>query len=102
MQAESQTTEDLLGRLSRLEVEWQDALSHKAIDRLENLERKSEYGPEDIKNLLSHDFDSGSLVVRLFLGLSKDAFEAEKAALLGKGNAGKISIEKNLMNTLMR
>lgn len=88
MKVEAQSTEELLGLLSRLEVDWQDETSRKAIERLKKIPSRSEYQTSDIKTMLSEDFGTGTLIARLFLGLSKDGFEATMIKILGKGRAG--------------
>ena len=88
MEFEAQQVETLLGALSLLEIEWQDELAQDAIASIELFPVKLEYGDEDIIELLSENFRVGSLVARLFLGLSKDSYEAELKKALGEGGIG--------------
>lgn len=88
MKAEAQTTEVLLSLLSRLEVDWQDETSIRVIEYLTSFPIKTKYSTNDLKELLSQDFVTGVLISRLFLGLSKDGYEAAMLSILGKGKAG--------------
>ena len=88
MEFEPQDVETLLGALSPLDIEWQDELAQKTIAQIELFPVQPEYDDEDIINLLTEDFRVGSLVARLFLGLSKDSYEAALAKALGKGGTG--------------
>src|SRR5690606_5770785 len=65
------------------------------IARLENFPIKPSYDTADIELLLSEDFETGTLIARLFLGLSKDAYEAELRGLLGAGGIGVKRFQSN-------
>jgi hypothetical protein len=88
MEYKAQQVDQLLGALSPLEIDWQDETSRKAILQLDSLPMKSSYSVDDVRHLLTEDFRTGSLVIRLFLGLSKDRYEAELRKLLGPGGVG--------------
>ena len=95
MKVEQQSTDELLSQLSRLEVDWRDDQSTRAIDRLKSIPVKSSYTIDDIRAILNDDFETGKLVARLFLGLSKDSFEAAMVGILGKGQAGVTRFRKD-------
>lgn len=88
MEFEAQQVDALLAALSPLEIEWQDELSQQAITQIELLPEKPSYSEQDAISLIEEDFKAGSLVVRLFLGLSKDSYEAELKKRLGEGGIG--------------
>jgi hypothetical protein len=95
MQAVTQTTEDLLSRLSPLEIEWRDETADAAIAKLAALEIKATYGRDDIAQLLSGDFGVGILCARLFMGLSKDRMEQELRNALGPGGIGSMRFKSD-------
>jgi hypothetical protein len=70
-----QTLDEILASLTELEAAWEDATSTRVIERLRHFEKKQVYSAEDLKTLLSENVGDAKLIVRLFLGLSKDAFE---------------------------
>jgi len=81
----AQQLDELLESLSLIDIEWEDETAKLAIQKLEAFPKKAAYTIDDVRSLLSEDFKCGSLLIRLFLGLSKDTYEAELRALLGKG-----------------
>jgi hypothetical protein len=85
MEFKPQQVDTLLGALSPLDIDWQDETSQKAILELESIPAKPSYSTDDVRGLLNKDFTTGSLVVRLFLGLSKDNYEADLKKRLGEG-----------------
>lgn len=86
MQVLNQKLEEILLTLRPLKVEWQDEVAKRVISRLESLPLKSTYAVADIQEILEAGFDDGLLIIRLFLGLSKDDFTAAlKDALNGTG-----------------
>lgn len=91
MELRKQSIEGVLECLSPLDVDWQDDVSRKVIAQLENFPIKQSYVVGDIMALLEEDFDSGSLIARLFLGLSKDDYQAKLKITFGRGKAGKTS-----------
>lgn len=95
MEFHSQSIEDLLGALSPLDIEWEDETSKKVTAKLEAFPRKSAYKAEDVVPYLAEDFETGSLLVRLFLGLSKDSYQAELRGLIGSSGIGVKSFSNN-------
>jgi hypothetical protein len=86
MEVIAQELDDILDSLRPLTVDWKDDRARRVIDRLGALPMKKAYTIDDVKALLDGDFEDGVLICRLFLGLSKDLFEA---ALRGvRGDAG--------------
>ncbi len=88
MRLEKQSVEQILLNLEVIEVDWQDDTARHVITKLNKLPLKKTYSRKDIVYLLKNDFIEGSLILRLFLGLSKDNYEAQLQALLGKGSTG--------------
>ena len=88
MEPVRQKIEEILASLSPLRVEWQDSTAERVIDKLKSFPIKKQYTPPDVSALLDANFGDGILISRLFLGLSKDAFEAELRASLGTGGTG--------------
>lgn len=88
MESRSQTLEELSNALSTLDIEWQDDMSRQIIAKLGQFQRKPRYELSDVAELLDEDFHAGTLLLRLFLGLSKDIYEAELSALLGGAGSG--------------
>jgi DpnII restriction endonuclease len=83
-----QNLDEILQGLSPLIVEWQDDVARRVIAAIEVWPIKNSYSVEDVKKLLTLNFDDGLLVCRLFLGLSKDQFEAALKDTLQKGGIG--------------
>ncbi|HWL82735.1 MAG TPA: DpnII family type II restriction endonuclease [Roseomonas sp.] len=98
MRVVTQTLDELLGSLRPLTVDWADDVAHRVIDRMKALPVKDTYTDEDVAAILeggkplnkltSADFDDGLLIVRLFLGLSKDQFTGVLTDALGPGGSG--------------
>jgi hypothetical protein len=88
MKLEKQSVEQILLNLQVIEVDWQDDTARQVITKLSDLPIKKRYSRKDIISLLETDFDEGSLILRLFLGLSKDNYLAQLQDLLGEGGAG--------------
>lgn len=104
MQVIAQTLGEILDSLRPLIVAWQDEVATRVIDRLQALPVQKAYGEEDIRRILEDGrFDDGLLIVRLFLGLSKDQFTAALIDSLGPGGSGVTrykSDRTNYLNTL--
>ncbi|MFN3687053.1 DpnII family type II restriction endonuclease [Salinarimonas sp.] len=88
MKNEDQSLDAIVESLSPLAVDWMDDVAAAVIARLTALPKKASYGRSDIADLLEDGFDEGILCARLFLGLSKDAMEAELRRELGGGGVG--------------
>ena len=89
MRRHRQTLEDILGRLSPLEVDWQDDTAKRVVERLRAFPLKPTYTEDDIKAVLADGvFDDSALILRTFLGLSKDQFTARLSEELGPGGTG--------------
>ena len=89
MQVITQTLVDILASLSPLAVEWQDEVAQRVIVRLKNFPIKADYKEADIHEILEGGpFEDGMLLIRLFLGLSKDQFSAAMRSALGGGGIG--------------
>ena len=71
-----QNLDEILSCLSPLTVDWRDETADRIIARLRSLGIQKEYGREDLKAILDDSFEDGLLILRLFLGLSKDQFIA--------------------------
>lgn len=94
----TQSITEILESLQPLVVEWQDAVAHRVVDRMKSLPVKAVYTEADVAQILeggkplnkltSSDFDDGLLIVRLFLGLSKDQFVGVLNSALGEGGTG--------------
>lgn len=83
-----QSLEEVLTSLSPLDVDWLDDVAANAIAQLAALPKKQSYDKGDIRRLLEDGFTEGILCARLFLGLSKDAMEAELKRMLPTGGTG--------------
>lgn len=89
MQVITQSLADILAGLSQLTVEWQDDVAQRVILRLREFPTKSKYDEADVNNIFEGGpFEDGMLLVRLFLGLSKDQFSAAMRTALGGGGIG--------------
>lgn len=88
MKLAKQSVEQILLNLEVIEVDWQDDTARHVITKLNNLPIQKRYSRKDIAALLGNGFLEGSLILRLFLGLSKDNYEAQLQRLLGKGGTG--------------
>ncbi|HEY2133840.1 MAG TPA: DpnII family type II restriction endonuclease [Acetobacteraceae bacterium] len=93
-----QTLDELVGSLRPLTVEWQDDVAHRVVDRLKGFPVQDAYTEADVRRILengetarkltSKDFEDGLLIIRLFLGLSRDQFSGVLADALGPGGSG--------------
>ncbi len=93
-----QTLPEIIASLQPLQVEWQDEIAKRIIERLRAFPIKDSYTGEDVRAIIENgksvarlsgqDFEDGLLIVRTFLGLSKDQFSGALAEALGEGGAG--------------
>jgi hypothetical protein len=84
-----QTLDEILGSLRPLTVSWQDDVATRVIDRLKALPVTATYGEGDVRQILeTGKFEDGLLIVRLFLGLSKDPFTTALVDALGPRERG--------------
>lgn len=74
MEVIAQKLDDIVDSLQLLTVEWKDDTARRVIDRLKNFPVKKAYALADVKSLLDENFDDGILILRLFMGFSKDQF----------------------------
>lgn len=74
MEVIAQKLDDIVDSLQLLTVEWKDDTARRVIDRLKSFPVKKAYALTDVKALLDENFDDGILILRLFLGFSKDQF----------------------------
>jgi hypothetical protein len=74
MEVIAQKLDDIVDNLQLLTVEWKDDTARRVIDRLKNFPVKKAYVLADVKALLDENFDDGILILRLFMGFSKDQF----------------------------
>ncbi len=98
MRRATQTLSHILASLQPLQVEWQDEVASRVIERLRAFPIKTSYDEGDIRDIIENgkpstlltgqDFDDGLLIIRTFLGLSKDQFSGSLAEALGAGGAG--------------
>jgi hypothetical protein len=89
VQVITQTLGEILASLRPLTVAWEDEVATRAIERLRGLPLSNIYTERNIEALLEGGkFEDGLLIVRLFLGLSKDQFTAALADALGPGGIG--------------
>lgn len=83
MKVRDQTLEEILDNLEPLDSDWMDETAEAAVRVIESFPQKASYDRDDVLRLFQEDFDLGKLVARLFLGLSKDGFDARLAQALG-------------------
>jgi hypothetical protein len=76
MEVLTQKLEDIVASLRPLEVDWKDDTALRVIASLQGLPAKQNYKLADLHGLFSSNFGDAILISRLFLGLSKDQFEA--------------------------
>ena len=88
MQVVAQKLDDIVASLQPLTVEWKDETAHRTIERLKELPAKEAYAVSDVKALLDDHFSDGILILRLFLGLSKDQFTSALTAALDPAGIG--------------
>ncbi len=85
MRRYTQTEEDILTKLTRLDSTWQDPHALKIIGYLSALPSKPEEAIKEIEKILDLDFDCGADITRLFLDLSADEFRAARKGEMGAG-----------------
>jgi hypothetical protein len=84
-----QTDTEIVSTLRALTVDWQDDTARAVTRRLRALPPKLFYAEDDVTALLDEGkFEESLLIVRLFLGLSKDQFNGVLASALGPGGSG--------------
>src|SRR6266513_3103442 len=88
MQVVAQKLDDILATLQPLIVEWQDDVAWRVIAEIEAIPPKLAYTISDVQVILDKHFDDGLLIIRLFLGLSKDLFTAAIQEAVGGSGAG--------------
>lgn len=88
MKLVTQTITQLLRSLQAIEVDWQDDTARAVISKLVTMPRRREYSLRDVSDILESNFEEGSLILRLFLGLSKDDYTSRLRTRLGDGGAG--------------
>jgi hypothetical protein len=76
MEVIAQKLDDIVNSLQPLAVEWKDETAYRILDQLSHFPAKEAYTVEDVRALLEQNFDDAMLIFRLFMGLSKDQFEA--------------------------
>lgn len=84
----TQTVDQILQNLQAIEVDWQDDTAREVISKLITQPIRRKYSLGDVSEILESDFEEGSLILRLFLGLSKDDYTSRLQTLLGDGGAG--------------
>lgn len=89
MEVVTQTLDDLVASLSRLETVVEDPLELHVVGKLRTFPVRKTYAAADVVNLLSDDFAAGFLCVQLFLGISRDDLASRLSELLGPGGIGK-------------
>ena len=70
----TQKLDDIVDSLQPLTVEWKDETARRVIDRLKSFPVKKAFAIADVKALLDENFNDGILILRLFMGFSKDQF----------------------------
>lgn len=88
MRALAQNIGSILESLRPLTVEWKDDTAKRVISEIEAMPGKEAYTVVDVQAILDRHFDDGLLILRLFLGLSKDQFSGALADQLGPGAGG--------------
>jgi hypothetical protein len=88
MQIVAQNIDNIVEGLRPIAVDWQDDVARNVTERLLQIPIRSSYSASDLHELLDEDFNQDVLIVRLLLGLSKDAFEAQLKATLGQSGSG--------------
>jgi hypothetical protein len=89
VQRVDQSLAEILASLRALTVEWQDEISRRVVERIKALAVKPMYTEDDVRTVLEGgNFDDGMLILRLFLGMSKDQFGEALASALGEGGGG--------------
>ncbi len=95
MQVVAQKLEDILATLRPLTVEWQDDVAWRVILEIEAIPPKPLFTVADVQAILDKHFEDGMLILRLFLGLSKDLFIAAVQEALGGVGAGVMRYRAN-------
>ncbi|MDP9171809.1 MAG: hypothetical protein M3N54_14430 [Acidobacteriota bacterium] len=88
MEVIAQKLEDIVESLRPLTVEWKDETAVRVIKLLKGMRLKKAYTAEDVKALLTPDFEDGILICRLFLGFSKDQFVSVLRGIHGSAGIG--------------
>jgi DpnII restriction endonuclease len=88
MRAPAQQLNEILDSLRPLTVEWKDDTAKRVISEIEAMPCKQAYTVADVQTILDRHFDDGLLILRLFLGLSKDLFSAALRNELGTVASG--------------
>jgi hypothetical protein len=84
-----QSLRDILDSLQPLKVDWRDDVATRVIDRLQAFPVKKLYSGKDLRDIIEGGpFEDGMLMIRLFLGMSKDTFTAAMLDALGAGGSG--------------
>lgn len=89
MRVPDQTLDEILLSLTELEANWEDTTSTRVVTRLRRISPKPIYDLSDLRELLDEDVEDGKLIVRLFLGRSKDEFETSLREFLPEGTGAK-------------
>lgn len=95
MEVIEQNLEDILEKLQPLTVDWQDDVSRRVIDEIKHIPVRAEYAIGDLQTIIEKDFEDGLLIFRLFLGLSKDQFNAALRDALNEGGLGVTRYNRN-------
>lgn len=91
MKKVTQDTDELLASLSILETDWKDDFSRRVLSVLEGIGDSPEVDYQQLINLLHHDFEAATTIIRLFLEMSKDEYNGVVRGLFdiaGDGGSG--------------
>ena len=91
----AQELDDIVDSLKALTVDWKDETARRVIGRLKKFPVKKAYAIADVKVLLDENFDDGILILRLFLGFSKDQFVSVLRGIRDKKGIGVQSYRAN-------
>ena len=92
MKRYKQTYEEIAGSLQVLEVDWMaDLHAGAVISLLNSLPTKGPLGEADVIRMLKTNFRAASTVLRLFLGMARDEYDRNIAALFDGQGAGKVT-----------
>src|ERR1700693_2588167 len=91
----AQNLDDIVASLQPLTVEWKDDVALRVIARLQSFPTKTSYNTADLQALLDENFNDGVLILRLFLGFSKDHFVSVMRGVLGDAGIGVKSYRAN-------
>lgn len=89
MRVPDQTLSEILESLTELEADWEDVTSTRIVERIRALEPKQVYTEADVRSLLNENVEDAKLIVRLFLGRSKDELETLLSKQLPGGTGAK-------------